>query len=187
MQIPRLFAGVLTFTLLLGGCASRPSSREGTSMAAAQPSSASSSSNPRAACPVTEPSLSVFDAFDGASAATRVPADFGAALSELDRVLTEQQRQALFCIRRYPAGALHGTLARWLRNEWGLYAGSPLARDMIARGFIHPDDMSNAIVRSYVRRIRGEEIRLEQQAELYRRFWKSQGVDVTAEQRRLGQ
>lgn len=46
---------------------------------------------------------------------------------------------------------LHHTLGRHLRNEWGLWQDSPLARYFKQQGIEHPDDMSHAILMYYSR------------------------------------
>jgi len=57
-----------------------------------------------------------------------------------------------------------------IRNSWRLWSGSPRARYFNSIGIFHPDDMSGIILRSLARRLRGEDIRLEEQVEEYRRF-----------------
>lgn len=48
---------------------------------------------------------------------------------------------------------LHHSLGRHLRNEWGLWQGSELAKDLRGNhGISHPDDMSHFIIVTYCQR-----------------------------------
>ena len=46
--------------------------------------------------------------------------------------------------------AVHHTLGRYIRNEWGLWTGSELKSELEKKGFTHPDDMSDYIIREYI-------------------------------------
>ncbi len=56
----------------------------------------------------------------------------------------------------------HFGLGLWMRNSWGLWAGSRLARYFNENGIEHPDNMSSIIVRTYYQHLRGEEIDIEE-------------------------
>jgi len=48
--------------------------------------------------------------------------------------------------------SLHHSLGTYLRNEWGLWRGSDLAKHLTAaHGIQHPDDMSHFILTQYCR------------------------------------
>ncbi len=49
-----------------------------------------------------------------------------------------------------------------MRNGWGLWAGSPLARHMQELGFTHPDDMSGVILATFWRKRHGQDLSLEE-------------------------
>lgn len=66
---------------------------------------------------------------------------------------------------------LHHGLGRGLRNEWGLWSGSPLAKFFEARGVLHPDDMSGIVLTSLWRKVHGAPIGLEEQTGAARRYW----------------
>ena len=116
-----------------------------------------------------------------------VPATFDLALEALDHQLTTVQKSGVRCAGANVAIVSHFGLGLWIRNEWGLYESPPLAKDMAARGFITPDDMSAAIVDSYARKLRGEAFNLEQRAASVRAFWTKQGVDFEGMRAKLNQ
>lgn len=66
---------------------------------------------------------------------------------------------------------LHLGLGMGLRNRWGLWGGSPLAKRFQAMGVLHPDDMSAIILRSFWRAQHDRPIELEAQAAAARRYW----------------
>lgn len=71
----------------------------------------------------------------------------------------------------------HLGLGMWMRNNWGLWKGGPLAEWFKVRGIIHADDMSGIILTSFHRKLRGEPLGLMDQIEYYRKHWKDSGVD----------
>jgi hypothetical protein len=65
----------------------------------------------------------------------------------------------------------HFGLGLWMRNNWGLWGGSPLAKHFNHIGICHPDDMSGIILDSFWRHLNGKPIRLEEQVQYYRKYW----------------
>lgn len=68
-------------------------------------------------------------------------------------------------------GRLHHGFGTWMRNNWGLWAGSRLAKYFNEKGIFHPDDMSGIILTSYHRRLNKKPIDLEAQIKLYLAYW----------------
>jgi len=68
----------------------------------------------------------------------------------------------------------HFGLGMGMRNEWGLWGGSRLAKWFNAQGITHPDDMSGIILDSFWRHLNGKPINLEQQVKYYQDYWKKQ-------------
>jgi Domain of unknown function (DUF6794) len=66
----------------------------------------------------------------------------------------------------------HFTLGLWMRNNWGLWGSSRLAKWFNAQGVEHPDDMSGIILNSFWRHLNGKPIRLEEQVKYYLEYWK---------------
>ncbi|MDY7092174.1 MAG: DUF6794 domain-containing protein [Acidobacteriota bacterium] len=100
-----------------------------------------------------------------------IPASVEEALAEMDRMLSEDFKRSLACGTAKDAKWYHLSLGRWMRNNWGLWGGGPLAEHFNELGIFHPDDMSGILVASYYRRLRGEPIRLEEQIRYYQEFW----------------
>ena len=73
-------------------------------------------------------------------------------------------------------GSTHHFLGMTIRNEWGLWAGSPLAQSLFATLKLwHADDMSALIIRCLHRDLNGRPWHVKQIAKKYHDFWKRQG------------
>lgn len=68
----------------------------------------------------------------------------------------------------------HFGLGLWIRNNWGLWQGSRLHHFFKAKGIFLPDDMSEIILTSYYRKLKGIEIQLEEQIKYYQEYWAKQ-------------
>lgn len=68
----------------------------------------------------------------------------------------------------------HHFLGRYLRNEWGLWQDSRLAKWFNEKGIHHADDMSGIVLTSFWREINNELINLEEQIKYCQDFWKEQ-------------
>ena len=66
----------------------------------------------------------------------------------------------------------HMGLGMWMRNNWGLWGGSRLAKYFNGIGIFHPDDMSGVILDSFWRHLNSQAIKLDEQVAYYQRFWK---------------
>lgn len=66
----------------------------------------------------------------------------------------------------------HFGLGLWIRNNWGLWAGSRLAVYFREIGIGHPDDMSGIILTSYLRHLNNRPIELEAQIKFYQDYWR---------------
>jgi hypothetical protein len=71
-------------------------------------------------------------------------------------------------------GKSHFGLGLWMRNNWGLWAGSHLAQYFNNMGIFHPDDMSGIILTSFHRHLNGQDIRLDEQIKFYQEYWEKQ-------------
>lgn len=66
----------------------------------------------------------------------------------------------------------HMSMGLWMRNNWGLWAGSRLAKYFNGIGIFHPDDMSGIILDSFWRHLNAQPIKLEEQVAYYQKFWR---------------
>jgi hypothetical protein len=76
------------------------------------------------------------------------------AIIALDQMLNDDVRAFLSVANEKTAVIeLHSTLGRYLRNKWGLWQGSELAKHMAqVHGAEHVDEMSSIIIAAYCRR-----------------------------------
>jgi hypothetical protein len=73
----------------------------------------------------------------------------------------------------------HHGLGQGLRNGWGLWGRSPLAKFFHAMGVFHPDDMSGILVTSFWRKLHHRPLEVEAQARAARRYWDLRAAPVT--------
>ncbi len=69
--------------------------------------------------------------------------------------------------------AFHHGQGRSMRNDWGLWGGSPLFTHMQSLGFTHPDDMSSVILATFWCKRHKKPFRLEERAKKYKLYWLS--------------
>lgn len=66
----------------------------------------------------------------------------------------------------------HHSLGRWIRNNWGLWKGEGELYEWFKLNEIdHPDDMSNIILTSFYRHMKGKEIKLIEQIDTVVEFY----------------
>ncbi len=76
---------------------------------------------------------------------------------------------------------LHSGFGMWMRNNWGLWGNSQLMQCLIDSGFIHPDDMSAIILKTYHRRLNDKPLNFHEDAERYIAYWeKAEGDGFSA-------
>jgi hypothetical protein len=74
----------------------------------------------------------------------------------------------------------HHGLGTWLRNNWGLWSGSRLAKYFNGLGIKHPDDMSGVILDSFWRHLNNKPIELEGQVKYYKDYWEKEKTNKGA-------
>lgn len=106
-----------------------------------------------------------------------VPTTLDEALAALGTLISPEEQKWMRSVRSSIFhGGTHHFLGRYLRNEWGLWEGSALARWFNAQGIYHADDMSGIILESFWRRLNGQEIGLAGQVEECQAYWREQGL-----------
>ena len=80
-----------------------------------------------------------------------IPKTVEEAINILDNILSKEDKEYIF---KKGVFAVHHTLGRWIRNNWGLWVEEPneLKNNLIKLGFEHPDDMSHHIIEEYVKK-----------------------------------
>jgi hypothetical protein len=101
-----------------------------------------------------------------------VPGDLDDALIELDRIMGAKGRDEVLKATEDGMIEYHHGLGMWLRNNWGLWGGSRLARYFNRLGIRHPDDMSGIILDSYWRKVHDRPIDLDGQVRHCLDYWK---------------
>lgn len=66
---------------------------------------------------------------------------------------------------------IHHGLGRWIRNNWGLWEGSPLKTEIEKLGLHHADDMSGIILKCAIRDIQGRERDVPGMVKFYQDYW----------------
>lgn len=91
------------------------------------------------------------DTINGEKVVCPIPTTLEAAVEALDKILHAEDKQVLLSDPKGYVPMHHG-LGRHLRNTWGLWHDSPLARHLKTVHKVgHPDDMSHKIVEAYVK------------------------------------
>ena len=84
----------------------------------------------------------------------KIPRNIDEAIAGLDSLISMEDREYL---KENGSVAVHHTLGRYIRNEWGLWTGSELKNYLEKKGLVHPDDMSDYIIREYIDVLKGRE------------------------------
>ena len=83
---------------------------------------------------------------------TEIPTNLREAIKNLDSLISEADKRFLV---EHGALAVHHSLGRWIRNNWGLWEDhSELKFNMVKLGFIHSDDISNFIIEEYIKHLK---------------------------------
>lgn len=79
---------------------------------------------------------------------SNIPTNLDEAIKELDKELNEDDKKYLL---ENGALSVHHSLGRWIRNTWNLWNDeSKLKTYMKNIGYIHPDDISNYIIETFI-------------------------------------
>lgn len=100
-----------------------------------------------------------------------IPKDLDECFVELKKLLSEADQVEFRDKAEDDVTDYHHGLGRWLRNNWGLWAGERLAIWFNERGITHPDDMSGIILDSFWRHLNDKPIQLEEQIKFYQDYW----------------
>jgi len=109
-----------------------------------------------------------------------IPKDLNDCHKELDRMLHPDAR--LFLGGKLPGlsqedkykfeeGYGHLGIGMWIRNNWGLWKGSHLAKHFNAMGIKHPDDMSGIILASYRAKLLNKKYDIDADIRMFKTYW----------------
>ena len=102
----------------------------------------------------------------------KIPTTLAEAHAELERIFSAEDLAEIDAMPsedgmiRY-----HHGLGTSMRNAWGLWRNSALAKYMRELGFTHTDDMSGVILATFWCKRHGQDFRLEARAAKYKRYW----------------
>ncbi len=103
-----------------------------------------------------------------------IPRDLDDCFIQLKKLLSPEDIEKIKNGTEDDLHKYHFGLGMQMRNGWGLWAGSRLAKWFNARGIEHPDDMSSIILVSFWRHLNQKPIELEQQVKFYQDYWNKQ-------------
>lgn len=91
-----------------------------------------------------------------------IPKDLNSCYFELDKLLNDTIKQEIK--NKQTNNDLydyHMGLGSWIRNNWGLWAGSRLQQYFIHNKVTHPDDMSHIVIVGYNKYLNGKQMEQE--------------------------
>lgn len=92
-----------------------------------------------------------------------IPVDLPDCMRQLDSILTPENKELIKSLDEKDFTAkTHFGLGMWMRNNWGLWTGSRLAKYFSEQGIHHPDDMSGVILRCYYHYVKGKKVNYQQ-------------------------
>lgn len=101
-----------------------------------------------------------------------IPNTFDESLIILDSMINDDMKEWIKCLPDTEFGTyVHHSLGRNLRNKWGLWGDTKFWNNLSQLEVFHPDDMSAIILDSYQRKLKGEDIKLEEQIKSYQDYW----------------
>ncbi len=94
-----------------------------------------------------------------------IPTTLSEAHAELERILSSEELAEIDAMAsKYDMSKYHFGLGLSIRNNWGLWQGSALAKHMRELGFTDPDDMSAVILETFWCKRHGQNFRLKERA-----------------------
>jgi hypothetical protein len=116
------------------------------------------------------------------------PATLAEAHARLERILSEEALAKIDAMDSEDGMALcHFGLGMSIRNGWGLWRDSALAKHMKELGFTHPDDMSSTILATLWCKRHGQDLRLAERAAKYKAYWEAAKRAEEEEEKRVQQ
>jgi len=103
----------------------------------------------------------------------RTPTTLKECFTELSHILPPSGVEEFKTTSEDTATALaHHGIGQWMRNKWGLWSDSVLAKHLQEMGLTHADDMSGLILTCYHRHLNDKPFEIEAQVQYYKDYWK---------------
>ncbi len=111
----------------------------------------------------------------------KIPNNLEECFEELkNNILTEKEIKLFSSLVEENVSSWHHSLGMDIRNNWGLWTNSSLAKYFEGLGIMHADDMSGIILTSFHRYLHRQPIELEKQIKEYQDYWtKAAGLVVS--------
>ena len=106
-----------------------------------------------------------------------IPRNIDECVAELKKILEPEQIEKIAADEERKMIMYHHGLGTFLRNNWGLWSDSRLAKYFRDLGVSHPDSMSGIILTSFWRHLKGVPIDLEGQIEEDKQAWEEMKND----------
>jgi hypothetical protein len=113
-----------------------------------------------------------------------IPSNLEECFTQLDAELKPEDVKKIISGSEHDLFLYHHGLGMTLRNRWGLWSGSRLAKFFNAMGLYHPDDISMVIITSYWRHKNDKPLDVNKQIERYTEYWERNQKQQYAEERR---
>ena len=120
----------------------------------------------------TPPGIYVIHPTLNAEGRAVVPGGLDEAILELRRMISPELLELMRVDEEDGMNRFHHGLGTWLRNNWGLWHGSELARRFHEMGIFHADDMSGILLDSLWRDLNQQPRRLDLQVARDRESWR---------------
>lgn len=103
-----------------------------------------------------------------------IPTTLAEAHTKLERLLPKEELAKIDAMKTEDEMIkYHFSLGMSLRNSWGLWGDSPIAKHMRSLGFTHPDDMSSVILKTFWCKRHGEDFRIKERVAYYKEYWRA--------------
>jgi len=88
---------------------------------------------------------------------------------ELSEYLSKEQLEEFKATEETNLFIYHESMGKWVRNTFGLWQDTDIRSYFVYMGITNGDDMSEIILSSFHRYLRGRELKLREQIKLYKR------------------
>lgn len=99
------------------------------------------------------------------------PTTIEQCMNALSEKLSSEEQHTIRAMPINQIGAMHHGLGQWIRNNWGLWSGGELLEHLKSLGFMHPDDMSSAILVEYWNWLNNQPSTVNEQIAYYQEWW----------------
>ena len=105
-----------------------------------------------------------------------IPKNLDDALDELDKALDASEKAEIMAKKQQEDMVeYHMGLGMWMRNNWGLWAGSRLYASLYQLGLSQPDDMSGLILEEYWRKLHKLPLDTAEYVKKTQAYWDANG------------